>query len=147
MRQPTPIFDGNIVDGKLKMSMNERMAMKRWCDTFRTGTQVDVTVKKHRKDRTSDQNRYYWGVVIPILADYFGHDNPEDMHAELKELFNPVESKIRPGVMIGGTTTKMSTVEFMAAEDSYIERIARWAAMEYQIFIPPPKKEEEKGDS
>jgi hypothetical protein len=65
------------------------------------------------------------------------------MHAELKELFNPVESKIRPGVMIGGTTTKMSTGEFMAAEDSYVERICRWSAMEYQIYIPPPKKEDE----
>ena len=143
MKQPIPVFDGNIVDGQLKMSMNERMAMKRWCATFKTGTRVDVVVKKHKKDRTLPQNRYYWKIVVPILADYFGHDNPEDMHTDLKEKFNPIESKIEPGKKIGGSTTKLSTEEFMAAEDSYVERICRWAAMEYQIYIPPPKKEEE----
>lgn len=147
MKQPIPIFGGSIVDGQLKISMAERTAIKRWCATFKTGQQVDITIKKHRKDRTSDQNRYYWGVVIPILADYFGHDNAEDMHSDLKEKFNPVESKIQPGKMIGGTTTKMSTVEFMAADDSYVERIARWAATEYQLFIPPPKKGEADAES
>jgi len=139
MKQPIPIFSG-FVDrdtGKLTILDFEKEKIKRWCLSLK-GKWVDITIKKHRKDRTNDQNAYYWGVVIPILSDYFGHDNPEDMHAELKELFNPVESKVAPGTKIGGTTTKMSTEEFMASETSYVERICRWAASEYQIYIPPP---------
>jgi len=140
MKQPIPRFYGKINKGKLDIVDHEREAIKRWCRTFKEGTKVDITIRKHSSKRTSLQNSYYWGVVIPILSDYFGHDNPEDMHEDLKLKFNPSESKIEPGKIIGGTTTKMSTIEFMVAEDSYIERICRWASMEYQIYIPPPKK-------
>lgn len=144
MKIPIPIFDCKVVQGKdrkaLQYAPGEKEGISRWIQTFKIGQRIDLLIRKHSSKRTNDQNAYYWGVVIPILADYFGHDNPEDMHTDLKERFNPVESKIEPGKIIGGTTTKMSTIEFMAAEDSYVERICRWAAMEYQIYIPPPKK-------
>ena len=53
-------------------------------------------------------------------------------------------SKIEPGKKIGGTTTKLSTVDFFSAETSYVERICRWAAIEFSIYIPPPKKAEKE---
>ena len=140
MKQPIPIFEGDIVDGKLKLFPHVRESISRWCQTFKSGSHVDITIRKHKEKRTNEQNRYYFGVVIPILADQFGYDNPEDIHADLKRLFNPIESKIMPGETIGGTTTKLSTVEFMAADDSYVERISRWAATEHGVFIPPPEK-------
>ena len=140
MRLPIPVFEGDIVDKKLKLLSHVKKEMARWCSTFKNGAHVDITIRKHKSKRTNDQNAYYWGVAIPILADFFGHDNVEDMHTDLKEKFNPVESKLVPGKKIGGTTTKMSTVEFMASDTSYVERICRWAAMDYGIYIPPPKK-------
>ncbi len=143
MKQPIPIFEGNIVDKKLKMLDREKKAFARWCATFPNGTKLDIIARKHKSKRTNDQNAYYWGVVIPILSNFFGHDNPDDMHEDLKQKFNPVQSKIDPNKIIGGTTTKLSTVDFFSAEDSYVERICRWAAMEYEIYIPPPKKVEE----
>ena len=142
MKQPIPIFNGDVVNKKLKLFDHEKQAIGRWIATFKNGTKLDITIRKHKSKRSNDQNRYYWGVVIPILADYFGHDNAEDMHHDLKEKFNPIESKLEPGKMIGGTTTKMSTEEFFCGETSYVERICRWAAMEYEIYIPPPKKAE-----
>jgi len=142
MKQPIPRFFGEIQQGKLDIVDHERESIRRWCRTFRDGTKIDITIRKHSSKRTSLQNSYYWGVVLPILADFFGHDNTEDMHTDLKEKFNPVESKLEPGKMIGGTTTKMSTVEFMVTEDSYVERICRWASMEHGIYIPPPKRVE-----
>ncbi len=143
IKQPTPIFNAFVDDkGKMKMLPYVRESMLRWISTLRG--EIDFTIKKHRKNRTVDQNSYYWGVVLPILAEYFGHDNPDNMHTDLKRKFNPVESKINPGEIIGGSTTKLSTVEFMAADDSYVERICRWAAMEYEIYIPPPKKVEKE---
>ena len=142
MRQPVPVFEGDIVNKKLKISEREKESIKRWCATFPNGTHVDLTIRKHKTKRTNDQNAYYWGVVVAILADYFGHDNAEDMHEDLKQVFNPIKSKVKPGKTIGGTTTKLSTVDFFSAETSYVERICRWAAEEHNIYIPQPKKVE-----
>jgi len=145
MKQPVPIFDGKIIQGKnrktIQYAPGDEAGIKRWIQTFKVGQRLDIIIRRHSSKRTNEQNAYYWGVVIPILADYFGHDNPENMHEDLKLKFNPVESRLTKGKIIGGTTIKMSTVEFMVAEDSYVERICRWAAMEYQIYIPPPKKD------
>jgi len=142
MKQPIPKFEANVVDKKLKLFDHEKKAIARWVATFKNGTKLEITIRKQKTKRTNDQNAYYWGVVIPILSDYFGHDNPEDMHEDLKQEFNPIESKVKPGTKIGGTTTKLSTVEFFCDETSYVERICRWAAMEHGLFIPPPKKVE-----
>ena len=144
MKQPVPIFKGDVVNKKLKLFDHEKQAIKRWIETFKDGTKLDITIRKHKSKRSNEQNRYYFGVVLPILADYFGHDNIEDMHEDMKLKFNPIESKIEPGKIIGGTTTKLSTVDFFSAETSYVERICRWAATEYGIYIPPPKKAEKE---
>ena len=142
MKQPVPIFEGDVVNKKLKLFDHEKQAIARWVATFKDGTKLDITIRKHKSKRSNEQNRYYFGVVLPILADHFGHDNIEDMHEDMKLKFNPIESKIEPGKTIGGTTTKLSTVDFFSAETSYVERICRWAATEYSIYVPPPKKAE-----
>jgi len=146
MKQPVPIFDSTVIQGEgrkaLKYHPGERNAIFRWIQTFPLGTQVEHIIRRKSKKRTTNQNRYYWGTVIPILALHFGHDNPEDMHEDLKLEFNPIESKITPGKKIGGTTTQMSTVDFFSAETSYVERICRWASVEHSLYIPPPTKVE-----
>ena len=144
MKQPIPKFFGTIRKNKLDIVDHQKEAIKRWCHTFKEGQKLDIIIRKHSSKRSNEQNRYYWGVVIPILADFFGHDNPEDMHEDLKLKFNPMKSKLQEGLTIGGTTTKLSTVDFFSAEDSYVERICRWAVMDFQIYIPPPKKAEKQ---
>jgi len=139
MRQPIPIFEGDIVDGKLKIQKHVKAEIARWCLTFKTGTHVEIIIRKFHSKVSDLQRGYYFGVVVPILADYFGYDN-EDMHSELKLKFNPVESKINPGVIIGGSTTKMNTVHFFSDETSYVNRICRWAASDHGLYIPPPSK-------
>ena len=143
MKQPVPIFEGDIVDKKLKLQIGAKEAMARWISTFKTGTHVDIVIRKHRSKRSLRQNAYYWDVVVTILAGEFGHDTLEAMHEDLKLEHNPVESKITPGKMIGGSTANMSTEEFFSGETSYVERICRWAATEHGVYIPPPTKAEE----
>ena len=142
MKQPIPVFEGDVVDKKLKFFEHEKQAIARWVSTFKNGAKLDIIIRKHSSKRTNDQNRYYWKVVIPILADFFGHDNPISMHEDLKLEFNPVPSKIDPAKMTGGSTTKLSTEEFFSKEDSYVNRICRWSAEKYGLYIPPPKKAE-----
>ena len=141
MKQPTPIFESDVVDGKLKTLPHVKQSITRWLQTFKTGTHVDIIIRKHKTKRTDEQNKYYWGVVVSILGNHFGYD-PEEMHEELKIMFNPIQSKIEPSRTIGGSTTKMDTKEFMADDDSYVERICRWAASKYGIYIPIPERAE-----
>lgn len=138
MKQPVPIFEGDVVNGKMKLQDHVRKAVALWVSTFKTGTHLDIIIRKHKTKRSLKQNAYYWSVVVPILADETGHDNPEDMHEDLKLKFNPVPSKLNPDKMIGGSTTKMSTEEFFCGESSYVERICRWAATTLGCYIPPP---------
>jgi len=142
MKQPIPIFSSDVVDKKLKFFEHEKQAIARWVSTFPNGTKLDIIIRKHSSKRTNEQNKYYFGVVVPILADYFGHDSVESMHEDLKLEFNPVPSKIDPAKIIGGSTTKLSTEEFFSKEDSYVNRICRWSAEKYGLYIPPPKKAE-----
>jgi len=142
MKQPEIPFEGHIVDHKFKVFDHVREGIKRYLSTFPNGTKIDIIFRKHKSKRTNQQNAYYWGVVIPILSTHFGYD-PEEMHEEMKLMFNPIQSKIDPSRKIGGSTTKLSTVEFFHDEDSYVERICRWAAQEQGVYIPLPEKDED----
>lgn len=135
MKQPVPIFEGNIVKRKLKLFEHEKEAIKRWCTTFKDGTKVDITIKKHKSARSNAQNRYYWKVVVGILADEFGYESDE-MHMVLREKFLRIHDDKHPDFVIAKSTTKLSTVEFI----EYIEKIQRWASIEHSIFIPDPEK-------
>ena len=70
-----------------------------------------------------------------ILANEFGYELDE-MHIVLREKFLRIHDEKHPDFVIAKSTTKLSTVGFI----DYIEKIQRWAALEYQIYIPDPEK-------
>jgi hypothetical protein len=69
-----------------------------------------------------------------VLGDYFGYDENE-MHDALKYKF------LRRGAADLETvqsTTKINTAQF----EEYLEKIRRWAVMEYNVSIPLPNEAE-----
>jgi hypothetical protein len=80
----------------------------------------------------SNQNGYYWAVVIPILCDYFGYF-PDEMHHAIKTKFlrNGGTDEL-PRI---GSTAKLSRVEF----ENLMEKIRCWAISDYGVNIPPPE--------
>ena len=132
------LFIANIRKAKIEWSVREKDRLQRVLKCLKDGL-YDISICKHKNKRTLDQNAYYFGVVIPILSKYFGYE-PEEMHEELKLKFNPIKSKLNPDKIIGGSTRKMSTTEFFGNDLSYVERIRRWAAVEFKINIPDPEK-------
>lgn len=98
------------------------------------------------KNRTSPQNRYYWGCCLPLVKDglqgigYREVKTNEDAHEVLKYLFL---KKVIPNEETGevietlGTTTKLSTTEF----NEYIDQIIQWAAEYLSIQIPLPNEQ------
>jgi hypothetical protein len=89
-----------------------------------------VTLKQHRKTRSSQANRFYWGVVLPAFTE-FRHGQGEEFDDEqaheffkLKFLRKTVVN-MTTGEAIGSTvrsTTTLSTTEFA----EYIDKITAW---------------------
>jgi hypothetical protein len=118
MKQPIPIFEAHVVDKRLKMLEHVKKSVSLWVRTFPDGTKLDIVIKKQKAQRTNEQNKYYWGVVIPILADYFGYESDE-MHMVLRGKFLRIHDEKHPDFVIAKSTTKLSTTDFV----EYIEVI------------------------
>lgn len=117
------------------------------------GKRIEVTVKQKYKQRSSNQNRYYWGVVVPAILLTFidiGNDlqqgNPEHLemiHGFLKDKFldNGIEICNAHGEAekLPPSTTRLSTVE----QEEYHARIIQWAAEYLNIVIPLPNEQME----
>ena len=88
--------------------------------------------------RTVPQNKAYWAVYIKIIADHIGYF-PEELHEEMKIMFNPKDSKLTPGARLGGSTTRMNRKEF----SEYLEKIRVWAMTEHGIDLPEIGKDKE----
>lgn len=82
--------------------------------------------------RSTRQNRYYWGVVIPLvmsgIADCFGEEiTDEEAHDYLKMKFNSVND-------IPRSTTGLNKDQFK----TYIEKIQRFGSEFLNVSIPDP---------
>ena len=131
---------GDVKDGKLIFANKKRFINE--LATFKNCA-VDITIKK-RNTRSTQQNRFYWGVVIAEI-NYrlieLGNDfEPETVHEFLKDKFNKVNMVGEGGELIdqlGGSTTEMNKEEFMV----YVDKIIEWAASFLSITIPLPNSD------
>ena len=106
-----------------------------WLDSFKPGDHVFFTVEKitKRKERSLEQNAYYWGVIIKILSEEIGYTKDE-MHEALRYKFLRYENV--NGLPTFLSTTQLSTVEW----ECYMEEVRRWASMDMGIVIPEPNQ-------
>lgn len=136
MKKPLEFF-GRIEGGRLKLS-NRRVfeqMIKEMPDM-----DVEVVVKKKAR-RSTQQNRYYWGVVVWMIKQRMvelGHRfSSEDVHAFLKDRFNGTDIVNDDGEVvarIGQSTTVMNKSEF----GEYIDKIMEWSSEYLGIYVPPP---------
>lgn len=107
-----------------------------------TGKEIEVTIRKKRKRRSTEQNRYYWGVVVPLIQSGLKEIGEfvtiEDTHEILKIKFlRRQRVDENTGEVIferTASTADLSTVEFL----EYIERCALFAAEWLGVTIPEP---------
>lgn len=127
----TPIFLAKVSNSTLQLQTP---------DKFRTylyslkGQQVEVVVRLPRKDRSTQQNKWYWKCIVGIVAEHFGY-LPEEMHQAYKLLFLRMHEEGKPKTV--RSTTQLSTVEF----SQYTEKCQHWAA-EQGIIVPSPNEVE-----
>ena len=127
--RPIRKFKAKVSNGKLVLPSTKlfRENLKNF-----EGKEVDLIIQRHRKTRTNQQNRYYWGAIIPILAEHFGYEDDE-LHQALKWIFLRKKFGPLPTVI---STTKLNTAQFT----DYIDRIKRWASVNHNVVLPDPEE-------
>lgn len=125
-----------VEGGMLRPSMVQQRAMDAYLST-REGKAVTVKFTRPTSTRSLNQNRYYWGVVLTIIAESTGHTT-EEVHDAVKELFLPRKFVTLGNneVEVAKSTTELTTDEF----NLYLERIRTWAETELSIRIPNPNE-------
>ena len=94
------------------------------------GKYVEVVVRKERSERSNNQNKYYWGVVLQLLSDHTGYTT-EEMHCICKQQFLLIHGQFD----YVKSTTKLNTVEF----EEYLDKIKNWSAV-LGVNIPNPNE-------
>lgn len=124
----TPIFHGSIMKGRLTLDNPERYLVYM---AGLEGKRVEVVLRKKRSKRSDQQNRYYWGIVVQILANHCGYE-PDQMHEALKYKFLSDHQEDSSGLITIRSTASMTTDEFA----QYVNRVVRWAAESLGVYVP-----------
>lgn len=75
---------------------------------------ITIRVSRQHALRSGQQNRWYWGVIVQLLADHTGY-TADEIHEVLKAKFIPKHlaladrnGEVKGEFVIGGTTTTMN---------------------------------------
>jgi hypothetical protein len=127
-----------VKNGRLRF--HNRRAFDEQVRQFREGAQVEIAVTIRRASRSQPQNAYYWGVIVQVISEHTGY-TPDEVHEFLKMKFIPKKlavtdgnGEIRDEFVLGGSTRKMTTVQF----GEFMEECRRFAAETLDCYIPDP---------
>lgn len=128
----TPVFAANVTeDGKLVLS--SPLAFRQHLAKL-SGKSVEVTVRRFRSKRSNEANRYYWGVVVPLLAEEFGYEK-EEMHEVLAMHFLRIDNCPVTGAPRRQRTPDCDTSQFAL----YVDACIRLGA-EHGVYVPQPQE-------
>src|SRR3990167_10631517 len=70
-----PLFWAKIQNGELKWRDISRL--RDYLRSFKDGQEVEISIRKFKKNRTLNQNAYWHGVIVPLLSAHTGFTNDE----------------------------------------------------------------------
>lgn len=133
-------FDGYVKDGKIERNVAIQIGS---AIGLMNDCRLLVTLKQVKRKRSNRQNRYYWGLVVPLIRQMFedgGNVVDEDeIHGFLKEHVGKLTKVI---IDPSGTRRKVvrSSTETDTAEfEDYLTKVRAWAA-EMGCSIPEPNE-------
>jgi len=127
----------HIREGKIQ----NPSAVRKLFDELKDGKYL-IEINKHNK-RSTQQNRYYFGIVVPLVRDgifNLGTDlTLAETHDFLKAEFNYTEIVSSDGEVKRAprSTTALSKEQF----SEYIQRIQIFSAEFLNIYIPDPNEQ------
>lgn len=92
----TKDFAGEIqlVDGKKVLKILSRAWYETQINQFRVGEKVSLYISNRKPKRTEAQNRYYFGVYLPLVAKETGEHNLRKLHAYFKDQFLGIDVQV-----------------------------------------------------
>lgn len=150
MSDPELIYHGHVdANGVLHLP---RKQVQKEVATL-AGKEVEVTIRRKRKRRSSPQLRYYWGCIVRDITAALRELDPETgwtpdgVHEVLKGKFLPLVREWREFVNEDTgeaireplTTTKLTTTE----EELYHDHCRKWAAEFLGVDIALPNEQAE----
>lgn len=136
----TPIHRGTV-DERGRVVFDDRQRWTTWLRSL-AGKRVEIIARKHVQHRSSQQNRWYFGVIVPMVADVLRHATGnqairgQQAHEFLKSVFlGTIPSPFGP---IPRSTRVLTVEEF----STYCTAIQSHAATEWQTTIPGPGESE-----
>lgn len=112
----TKDFSATIIEtnGKKELAISHR----NWYDTqinkFKVGDKVSLYVSSRRPKRSEAQNRYYWGVYLPLIANETGERDLDRLHRLFTGMFltTGIELVLGKQVRMTKSTTTLSKNDF-----------------------------------
>lgn len=98
------------------------------------GEEIICTLSKRRRKRTIPQNDWYWAAIVPAFAEHWGYEKREHEKAHESLKFEFLRVRDQNGRERVRSTTELTTKEF----SDYCEECRRFAATEYDMYIPDP---------
>jgi len=127
-----PKLTGTVKHGKL---IPENPEAHRVLLSRHEGKRVHYTIKRFTHSKSNNQNRYYRGVVVPILADYWGYTEDEAHSA-----IGLVHFMVYPERGIPYVKSTQNDSWTTAEWEEKIEKIRIWAMNEFSVYIPLPNE-------
>jgi len=96
---------------------------------------VDITIDKHTNKKSNRQNRYFRGVVVPIIANYTGYTE--------EEALGVIKARWFTDTLDDGETIVRSTRNSdwtTAAWEAKMEQIRRDVMIMWDVYIPEPNE-------
>ena len=135
MSKPVPVFSGVVTtDGVVRL--DARALFHRYVRTL-ANTPITLIVKKLTRQRTTSQNRWYWGCIVPLIAEHCGYQpyEHEALHDELVRKFLGLRPEPNPlGLRISTSDPEFTTADFA----EYCDQVRIWAATDLGVVIPDP---------
>jgi hypothetical protein len=130
-----PVFKGRVLTGGL-LALDRPKDYARYVRSF-AGQYVEVTIRKQRSQRSTDQNRWWRGVAVPLIAEAMGHDRHEydQVHYALVAKCFGSTVDVKTGLEIPNVrSSHLSTAEF----SELMEWAVRFAAQYLNVVVPLP---------
>jgi hypothetical protein len=114
-----PVFAATV-DEQGELGLDHPVKYRRYLKSL-AGQRVMVYLRRPSELRSLNQNRYYHGVVVRVLADHWALTD-QQAHELIKKEF---------GVR---STAVLETAQF----EDFLERVRAWALTDHGVTVPMP---------
>lgn len=100
--------------GGNRLAIQSLAYYKNQVNKFKVGEKVTLEIHSRKAKRSDAQNRYYFGIYLPLVAQETGERNMDSLHELFKGMFltTGIIEVLGKQVRIKKSTTSLSTSEF-----------------------------------